>query len=123
MTSEAIGTSRGPMFATARGAVPLPPQWSPHLRPCAPPWALGALIEVSTLPSALALGAPSKVWIAVRYDESKRALIALGVASDTGIVPFDQLHTPWAAFWLETLSEAFEREIRRRRVTRPIRGL
>ncbi len=106
-------------FANASGPVPLPAHWAPHLLSSIERVDGTDTIEVTTLPSALALGAPARVSIAVRYDEASAVLTALGVHSREGVVPFGRFETPWSRFWLESLPDALTAVIRRRRSTVP----
>lgn len=98
----------------------IPSHWVAGLRALAPLENGGMLLELSTLPAALAAGAPARLAVRLEREPGRGAMRVVAVRIGAEFVPFERLDTPWAAFWIASLPKALEAEVRGRRATRPM---
>jgi len=76
----------------------------------------GAVVDVMTLPSAVALGAPSRIRVLFAREANGTMMSVSAVRWGEAVVPIGELNVPWAPHWLATLTAAIGAEVRRRRV-------
>ena len=101
-------------------ALELPSRWIALLRSSMQTVGEHQAIEVTTLPTALAFGAPPRV-VAVFEVEPNRARFAV-----IGAVLEGRVHTlreveekRWGPYWIGSLTDAVEGEVHRRQWSRP----
>lgn len=75
----------------------------------------GAVVDVVTLPSAVALGAPSRIRVLFARESNGAMMSIAAVRLGESVIPISQLDVAWAPYWLTTLPAAIGAEIRRRR--------
>jgi hypothetical protein len=75
-------------------------------------------VEMTTLPSVVALGAPIRMGILFERDDGERGMMRVAsLRFGESWIPFDEISAPWCAPWLATLAAALGVEARRRRAS------
>jgi hypothetical protein len=101
-------------------AIELPARWIAFLRPAIQ--SIGGLhtLDVATLPTALAFGAPARLTAILEVDSSRARFAVTGAILEgrpRSLVEVED--RAWGPFWLGSLVEAMDGEVRRRGATRP----
>jgi hypothetical protein len=76
------------------------------------------VVEIATLPSVVALGAP--IRLAIRFERDDGDARMMRVASlrfGVSWIPFEEIHAPSCAPWISSLPAALGVEARRRRAS------
>jgi hypothetical protein len=103
---------------TTANEIELPPHWTSTIRGLLRQEGDRSVVEIASLPSALALGAPARLTIALRFEAARATLVVAEVKVGNEFVRLAALREAWAPYWIASIRQSLEGEVRRRRSTR-----